>query len=150
MSLFVCFVDAFNNNPIERFLSIVKLTTSKKAVDLHEIIMKLLELKNLDSLCILFSEFDGTNTMSVEQKALQCLVHHTAPLSHYLNCGNHRFALCLVQLIPCYQKLLELDRVLFSLWKTFKYSSIKQTIFEQAQEALNLKSLKVLKTCMVR
>ena len=32
----------------------------------------------------------------------------------------------------------------------FKYSSIKQAIFEQAQEALNLKPLKVLKACTTR
>ena len=37
-----------------------------------------------------------------------------------------------------------------SLLKTFKYSSIKQAIFEQAQEASNLKPLKVLKTCTTR
>ena len=43
MSIFVRFVDTFDNKPIERFLGIVKLTTSKKAVDLHEIIMKYLE-----------------------------------------------------------------------------------------------------------
>ena len=49
MSIFVRFVDAFDNKPVERFLGIVKLTTSKKAVDLHEIIIKHLELKNLDS-----------------------------------------------------------------------------------------------------
>ena len=36
------------------------------------------------------------------------------------------------------------------LWKVFKYSSIRQAIFEQAQEALNLKPLKVLKACTTR
>ena len=35
------------------------------------------------------------------------------------------------------------------LWKMFKYSP-KQAIFEQAQEASNLKPLKVLKTCTTR
>ena len=41
--------------------------------------------------------------------------------------------LCLEHLIPCYQKLLELDRVLLLLWKMFKYSSIKEAIFEQTR-----------------
>ena len=72
MSIFVRFVDAFDNKPTERFLSIVKLTTSKKAVDVHEIIMKFLESKDLDSLCICFSGPGGINAMSVEQKGLQC------------------------------------------------------------------------------
>ena len=44
MSIFVCFVDAFDNKPVETFLGVVKLTT-KKAVDLHEIITKHLESK---------------------------------------------------------------------------------------------------------
>ena len=38
---------------------------------------------------------------------------------------------------------------MLSLWKTFKYSSIKLVIFEQAQEASNLKPLKVLKECTI-
>ena len=44
MSIFVCFVDAFDNKPVETFLGIVKLITIK-AVDLHEIIIKHLESK---------------------------------------------------------------------------------------------------------
>ena len=87
--------------------------------------------------------------MSGEQKGLQRLIRHTAPHSQYLNCRNHRLALCLVHLIPCYQKL-QLDGVLLSLWKTFKYSSIKQAIFEQAQPASKLKPLKILKSCTTR
>ena len=54
MSVIVRFVDAFDNKPIKRFLGIVMLTTSKKSVDLREIITKRLKLKNLDSLCICF------------------------------------------------------------------------------------------------
>ena len=41
-------------------------------------------------------------------------------------------------------KTTKLDRVLLSLWKMFKYSSIKQAIFEQAQEASKLNPIKVL------
>ena len=149
MSIFARFVDAFDNKP-ERFLGIVKLTTSKKPVDLHEIIIKHLESKNLDSSCIRFSGLHGTNAMSGEQKGLQRLIRHTAPHSQYLNCRNHRLALYLVHLIPRYQYSLELDGILFFLWKMFKYSSIKQAIFEQAQETSNLKLLKVLKACTAR
>ena len=150
VSIFVCFVDAFDNKPVERFLGIVKLTTSKKAVDLHEIIMKHLESKNLDSSCIRFSGLDVTNAVSGKQKGLQHLIRHTTPHSQYLNCRNHRLALCLVHLIPHYWKLLELDGVLLLLWKMFKYRPIKQAILEQAQEASSLKPLKVLKACTTR
>ena len=54
--IFVRFTDAFDNNPIERFLSIVKLTTSKKAANLHEIIMKHLESKILITLAYNFQD----------------------------------------------------------------------------------------------
>ena len=47
---------ALDNRPVERFLGILKLTTSKKAADLHEIIMKYLVSKNLDSSCIHFQD----------------------------------------------------------------------------------------------
>ena len=79
MSIFVRFIDACDNKLVGRFLGIVKLTTSKKAVDLHEIMIKHPESKNLDSLCIRFSGLDVTNAISGEQKGLQRLIHHTAP-----------------------------------------------------------------------
>ena len=93
-------------------------------------------------MCISFSGLDGTNTMSWEQEGLQFLVHHSTPHSQYLTCINYRLELCCLHLIPYYPKLLELDGVLLLLWKTFKYSSIKQATFEQAQEASKLKPLK--------
>ena len=46
--------------------------------------------------------------------------------------------------------LLKTTRARQKTWKTFKYSSIKKAIFEQAQEASNLKPLKVLKACTTR
>ena len=101
-------------------------------------------------MCICFSGLHGTNVMNGEQKGLQHLICHIAPHSQYLNCRNHRLALCLVHLIARYRKLLELDGVLFSLWKMLRYSPIKQAIFEQAQEGSNLKPLKVLKACTTR
>ena len=96
MSVIVRFVDAFDNKPIKRFLGIVMLTTSKKAVDLREIIAKRLKLKNLDSLCICFKGLVGANAISGEQKSLQRFVHHTALHLQYLNCRNSRLALRLV------------------------------------------------------
>ena len=150
MAVFVRFVNITTNKPQERFLGIVKLTKSKKAVDLHEIIINLIESKGLDTSSIRFSGLDGTNAMSGERKGLQRLICHTSPHAHYLNCKNHRLALCLVHLIPRYQKLIELDGLLISLWKTFKYSSIKQSIFEEAQTTHELKPLKIIKACVTR
>ena len=48
-----------------------------------------------------------------------------------------------------YTKLSELDGLLISLWKTFKFSSIKQAIFENAQVELDLKPMKIIKAAVV-
>ena len=149
MAAFIRFVNVTSNKVQERFLGVVKLAKSKKAEDLHDI-MKLLEAKALDSSLIRFSGLDGTNAMSGERKGLQRLIRHPSPYAQYLNCKNHRLALCLVHLIPKYQKLTELDDLLKSLWKTFKYSSIKQSIFEEAQMQQDLKPLKITKACVTR
>ena len=150
MSVFARFVEVSENKPVERFLGMVKLTTSKKAIYLHETILNLLQSKHLDKTFIRFSGLDGTNAMSGERKGLQRLLRHTAPHAQYLNCRNHRLALCLVHLMSRHKKLLELDGLLISLWKTFKYSTIKQAIFEEAQVTHDLKPVKILKACVTR
>ena len=61
--------------------------------------------KGLDSSLIRFSGLDGTNAMSGKRKALQLLIRHASLYAQYLNFKNHRLALCLVHLIPKYQKL---------------------------------------------
>jgi hypothetical protein len=150
LSIFVRFVDVNTNLPVEKFLGIVKLTVSKKAIDLHETIMQLLTEKGIDSGFIRFSGLDGTNAMSGERKGLQRLIRHTSPHSMYINCRNHRLALCLVHLIPKYPKLKELDALLISLWKTFKFSTIKQAVFENAQVEHDLKPMKIIKAVVTR
>ena len=64
MSIFVRFVDTFDKKSVKRFLGVIELTTSKKAADLQEVILRHFESKNLDSLYIRFSGPDGTNAMS--------------------------------------------------------------------------------------
>ena len=117
---------------------------------MHNIIIKLLEAKGLDSSLIPFAGLDGTNAMSGKRKDLQWLIRHTSPYAQYLNCKNHRLELCLIHLIQKYQKLTELDGLLISSWKTFKYSSIKLSIFEEAQMQQDLKPLKITKACVTR
>ena len=126
MAIFIHFVNVTSHKVQERFLRVFKLAKSKKAEDLHNIIMKLLEAKGIDSSLIHFSGLDGTNAMSGERKGLQWVMQHTSPYAQYLNYKNQLMALCLVHLILKYQKLTELGDLLLSLWKTFKYSSIKQ------------------------
>ena len=128
MAVFIRFVNVTSHKVQERFFGVVNFAKSKKAEDLHDIFMKM-GAKGLDSSLIRFSGLDGTNAMRGKRKALQLLIRHTSPYAQYLNFKNHRLALCLVHLIPKYQKLTELDGLLISLWKTFKYSSKKQSNF---------------------
>ena len=90
--------------------------------------MELLNSKAINNSQIRFTGLNGTNARSGERKELQRLIHNSLH-SLYLNCCNHQLALCLVHLLKYYPKLSELDGLLISLWKTFKFSSIKQAIF---------------------
>ena len=45
LSFFARYVDVSSNLPVEKFLGMVKLSTSKKAIDLHVTIMELLNSK---------------------------------------------------------------------------------------------------------
>ena len=43
-----------------------------------------------------------------------------------------------------------MDKLLISVWKHFKYSSVKQAVFEEAQKSMKQKPLKILKACTTR
>ena len=65
MLLFVRYVDARTNFPVEKFMEMVKLTTSKKAIDLFETLINVFSAKGIDSSKVIrFSGLDGTNAMS--------------------------------------------------------------------------------------
>ena len=46
--------------------------------------------------------------------------------------------------------LNSVDAPILSIWKLFRYSSVKHAVFENAQEAENLPPLKILKACTTR
>ena len=55
----------------------------------------------------------------------------------------------MVHLIKKYPELQAVDTLLLSIWKIFKYSSVKQTIFEHTQTTEGLKQVKILKAPLV-
>ena len=87
------------------------------------------------------------NEMSGEKKGLQLHICHVSPYALYMNCQNHRLALCLVHLLKHYNELESVDALLMSFWKIFHYSSIRQAVFENAQETENMMLSKILKSC---
>jgi len=81
---------------------------------------------------------------------LQRRMRHISPLSVYINCRNHKLALCLKHLTKKYPVLEELDRTLLCLWKMFEYSPLKSAVFRQFQETYGQKSLTLIKASMTR
>ena len=106
--------------------------------------------KKIYKACITFSGLYGTNVMSCEQKGLQRRIRHVSSFAIYMNCTNHRLALRLVHLLKKYNELESVDVLLLLIWKIFHYSSVKQAVFQNAQEAENLPPLKILKVCTTR
>ena len=96
---------------------------------------------------ILFSVLGGTNIMSGRKNGLQGRIRNESPHNVYVNCCNHRLALCLPHLMKDkeFASLLETyDNFLLGVWKTFKYSPKKCAMFESIQEIYSKKLLKVL------
>ena len=106
--------------------------------------------KGIDISKIKFTGIDGTSAMSSNNVELQWRLGHFSPYSIYLNCRNHWLAQCLVYLVKQFLELLNLDKLLISIWKLFEYSCIKNSIFLEAQVAINLKPVKILKACATR
>ena len=88
--------------------------------------------------------------MSDERSGLQRQLHHEALHLKYVNCHNHRLALAFVHLMPQFKQLREVDATVLALWKAFKYSSIKASVFNNAKEAEGLEKLKLLKALLTR
>ena len=150
MAIYVSYIDFSNNSPKEEFICIRKLGTSKTAEALMEELEETFQEKHISKENTRFSGLDGTNAMSGKQKGLQRRIRHISPYAIYLNCRNHRLALCLVHLMKQYHDLAAIDILLLALWKLFYYSSIKQAVFENAQIVEEMTPLKILKACTTR
>ena len=146
---YVHYVDLQKHCPVENFLGITQVEHSKTAADLAEIIKNFFIEKGIDISKIKFTGLDGTSAISSNKVELQPHLLHFSPHSMYLNCRNHQLALCLVHLVKQFPELSNLDKLLIT-WKLFKYSPIKNSTFLEAEEAMNLKPLKILKACTTR
>ena len=93
---------------------------------------------------------DGTNSMSNERCSLQCLIKHSSPHAEYINCRNHWLALCFVPLLKEFPSQIPLDTMLLSVWKLFRYSTIKKEVFNNMQHVYELNPLKVIKAFTIR
>ena len=91
--------------------------------------------------------------MSGKIGGLQRRIRHYSPFNVYINCRNHRLALCLPYIMkhPDYSELLmDYDAVLLGLWKMFHYSPKKGALLESVQMIYGKKPLKILKAAVTR
>ena len=146
LSMFVRFVEMTTNSPTEQFICVRKLGASKTSEAIMLEIEEMFSEKHINKTFIRFSGLDGTNCMSGVQNGLQRRIQHVSPYAFYINCRNPRLALCLVHLLKEYGDLDAVDILLLSIWKTFKYSSVKQAIFENAQVLDGLPPLNNIKS----
>ena len=144
-AIFVCIIGR-NHRPIEHFLGITHIAISKTAAAIMDITSNFLISKEIQPY-IQFCGLDGTNSISSEHGDLQCLIKHSSQHAEYINCCNHWLALCFAHLLKEFPSLISLDTMLLSVWKLFKYSTIKKEIFNDIQCVYELTPLKVIKAC---
>ena len=85
-----------------------------------------------------------------EITGLQRRLRHLSPQMKYINRRNHRLALVIVHLLKEFKGLQDVNQLLQNLWKMFKSSSVKFSVFEKAQESEGLTLLKILKCATTR
>ena len=96
LTVFVRYVDSSTYETTKEYVCIRKLCMSETAKALIVELDQMFIDKKIEKVCIRFPGLDGTNAMSGEQKGLQCYIHHVSPFAIYMNCRNHRLALCCV------------------------------------------------------
>ena len=106
--------------------------------------------KGIDIKNIRFMGFDGCATMSGTHKGLQRRMTNASPYAVYINCRNHRLALCLKHLTKTYPLLCEVDNTLLSLFNLFEYSPKKLAVFLSIQKAYGQRPLIRVKASMTR
>ncbi|XP_033744317.1 E3 SUMO-protein ligase KIAA1586-like [Pecten maximus] len=131
------------------FLGFVQLEKGT-AEAIMEAIQGFLIAKDIDIANIRFMGFDGCNTMSGIQKDLQRRIRHVSPFAVYINCRNHRLALCLVHLIKQFPLLQDVDSTLLSLWKMFEFSPQKTAVFKHVQAVYGKEPLAITRAATTR
>ncbi|CAG2224053.1 unnamed protein product [Mytilus edulis] len=136
-------------NVNDHYMGLIHLDRAR-AEDICKSLQSFFVGKNIPIENMRFMAFDGCNTMSGEEKGLQRRMRHLSPLSFYINCRNHKLALCLKHLAKDIPLLAELDKTLLCLWKMFEYSPLKAGVFRVFQETYGLKPMVLIKASMTR
>lgn len=137
------------NGSTEHYLGIVNVENIT-AEGLMGTISNLLIAKGIDIEKVIFVAFDGCNTMSGSVKGVQRLFRHQSVYSIYVNCRNHKLALCFKLVMKDYSILQETDACLVSFAKLFEYSAQKDNVLRNIQEVKGEKVLEPIKPSVTR
>ncbi|XP_052807132.1 uncharacterized protein LOC128236285 [Mya arenaria] len=137
------------NSVATNFLGFIKLNKGD-ATYITSALEGFLVAKGIDIHKKRFTGFDGCNTMSGAQTGVQRRMSHLSSFSTYVNCRNHRLALCLTHLIKRFPVLQDVDSAHLSLWKLFDYSPRKFKVFRHIQTVYGVKPFAITKACTTR
>lgn len=149
LSLFAKWIKRCNEMPTDHFLGIVHVEKTDSETLLNAI-QHFLIAKNIDVTKCKFVGFDGTNAMSGEVSGLQRRMRHLSPMCLYINCRNHRLALCLKHLMKQYPLLVEADSLLLAIWKMFHYSPRKFEVFRNIQALYGENQMTLIRAATTR
>ena len=129
----------------------------------HNPFLSLLELRRCDAESIFktaeafleisnvrFSGMDGCSTMAGTYHGVRSYFEQCSGHLVYIHYRNHRLALCFTHLIPKYDDFVKFDSLLLNLYLLLKNSTVKSNIFEEVQNACELKSLKLITVVTTR
>ena len=91
--------------------------------------------------------------MSGKNTGLQRRIRFYSPFNIYINCRNHRPALCLPHLmkdVDFAELLIDYDSLLLGIWKMFHFSPKKGAVLEHVQSIYGKRPLKIIKAAVTR
>ena len=132
-----------------RFPDLLQLNRGD-AETIFESVSDCLRENELDIKRTRFAGMDECYTMAGEHAGVKQLLAAATYHFVYIHCRNHRLALCFAHLIPKFPDFENFDSLLLNLYLLMKNSSVKQSIFEEIQQAYELLSLKLIKAAVTR
>ena len=102
---------------------------------IFETIIDFFEKNDVDLKHTRFAGMDGCTVMAGEHNGLKSQIEEVVTCLIYLHCHNHRLALCFAHLIPQFKEFENFDVLLLNLYLLLENSNVKQSIFEEVQQA---------------
>ena len=118
------------------------------ASTIFSMVEKYLRDKEIEINNIKFGGKDGYSTMAGKHNGVKFFFKNSISHFHYIFCQNHHLVLCFAHLILKFNNFQKFDSLLLNLCLLLKNSSIRQSIFDEVQNAYGLQSLKLIKVAM--